>query len=142
MFQTLFSQIGLICAVAVTAFAFLKGDEPEKLGASVFMLGFFASQMLQDLTLLQGGRWDMMIIDIVMLLAFSALAWKSGRAWPVWVCALQSLIVMSHVTTILDLRPPVSAFIAVVNLSSYGILIAIVIGTFWAWQDRRAAGME
>lgn len=142
MFQTLFSQIGLICAVAVTAFAFLKGDEPERLGAGIFMLGFFASQLLQDLTLMEGARWGMMAIDVVMLIVFSALAWKSGRAWPVWVCALQSLIVMSHVTTILDLRPPINAFVAVVNLSSYGILLAIVIGTFWAWQDRRAGGLE
>lgn len=142
MFQTLFSQIGLMCAVAVTAFAFLKGDEPERLGAGVFMLGFFASQLLQDLTLLEGARWGMMAIDVVMLIAFSALAWKSGRAWPVWVCALQSLIVMSHITTILDLRPPINAFVAVVNLSSYGILLAIVVGTFWAWQDRRAGGLE
>jgi hypothetical protein len=142
MFQTLFSQIGLVCAVAATAFAFLKGEQPERLGAGTFMLGFFASQLLQDLTQLQGAQWGMMAIDVVMLILFSALAWKSGRAWPVWVCALQSLIVMSHLTTILDLRPPVTAFIAVVNLSSYGILIAIVIGTFWAWQDRRAAGLE
>lgn len=142
MFQTLFSQIGLFCAVAVTAFAFLKGDEPERLGAGVFMLGFFASQLLQDFNHAHGAQWGMMAIDVIMLIVFAALAWKSGRAWPVWVCALQSLIVMSHVTTILDVRPPVTAFIAVVNLSSYGILLVIAIGTFWAWQDRRSAGLE
>lgn len=142
MFQTLFSQVGLACAIAVTAFAFLKGDEPERIGASVFMLGFFGSKLVQDLSFLGGVQWNLMAIDIIVLIVFSALAWKSGRAWPVWVCALQSLIVMSHVTTILDIRPPMGAFYAVMNLASYGILIAIVVGTFWAWQDRRAAGLE
>jgi hypothetical protein len=142
MFQTLFSQVGLACALAVTAFAFLKGDEPERLGAGIFMLGFFASKLLQDLSHLHGVQWSLMAIDVVVLLVFAALAWKSGRAWPVWVCALQSLIVMSHITTIMDLRPPMSAFYAVMNISSFGILIAIVVGTFWAWQDRRAAGLE
>ena len=35
-----------------------------------------------------------------------------------------------------------SAFIAVVNLASLGILLSIAVGTFWAWQERRAAGLE
>ena len=35
-----------------------------------------------------------------------------------------------------------AAFVAVVNLASTGILLVIAIGTFWAWQDRRAAGLE
>ena len=142
MFQTLFSQIGLACAIAVSAFAFLKGDEPERLGAGIFMLGFFGSKLIQDLILPGGVHWGLMGIDVLMLILFAALAWKSGRAWPVWACALQALIVMSHITTIVDLRPPMNAVYGVMNISSYGILLSIVIGTFWAWQDRRAAGLE
>jgi hypothetical protein len=34
------------------------------------------------------------------------------------------------------------AFYTVLNLAGYGILAAIAVGTFWAWQDRRAAGLE
>jgi hypothetical protein len=30
----------------------------------------------------------------------------------------------------------------VINLASTGILSAIAVGTFWAWQERRAAGLE
>ena len=33
MFDTLYSQIGSAIAVAVVAFAFLRGDEPERVGA-------------------------------------------------------------------------------------------------------------
>ena len=31
---------------------------------------------------------------------------------------------------------------AVLNLAGYAILLCIAIGTFWAWQERRAAGLE
>jgi ABC-type transport system involved in cytochrome c biogenesis permease subunit len=49
---------------------------------------------------------------------------------------------MSHILTLVDIRPPVSAFYAVINLASIGILCTIAVGTFWAWQDRQAAGLE
>ena len=42
----------------------------------------------------------------------------------------------------IDLRPPIASFYTVLNIASYGILLALAIGTFWAWQERRAAGLE
>jgi hypothetical protein len=27
-------------------------------------------------------------------------------------------------------------------MSNYGLLIALAVGTFWAWQERRAAGLK
>ncbi|MFN3559475.1 MAG: hypothetical protein ACK4UQ_09325 [Brevundimonas sp.] len=142
MFDTLASQIGFAIAVLVTAFAFLKGDEPERVGAGAYMLGLFASQLVQDKTAIHGTQWGLMAIDAVFLAVCIGLAWKSRRSWPVWVCALQSLIVMSHLLTLVDLRPSMAAFFAVINIASYGVLVAIAVGTFWAWQERRAAGLE
>lgn len=142
MFDTLASQIGFAIAVLVTAFAFLKGDEPERVGAGAYMLGLFASQLVQDKHAAGGTQWGMMAIDAVFLAVCIGLAWKSRRTWPVWVCALQSLIVMSHLLTLVDLRPSMTAFFAVINIASYGVLVAIAVGTFWAWQERRAAGLE
>ncbi|RZJ41189.1 MAG: hypothetical protein EON86_10990, partial [Brevundimonas sp.] len=65
MFDTLASQIGFAIAVLVTAFAFLKGDEPERVGAGAYMLGLFASQLVQDKTALHGTQWGLMAIDAV-----------------------------------------------------------------------------
>ena len=142
MFDTLSTQIGAGLTVAMVAFAFLKGDEPERIAAGTYVVGWFASLLIQSDGAVGGTQWGLMGIDVVMLAVFVALAWKSRRAWPVWVSALQSLIVMSHVLTLVDIRPPVSAFYAVINLASTGILLVIAIGTFWAWQERRAAGLE
>jgi hypothetical protein len=142
MFDTLPTQIGAGLTVLVVAFAFLKGDEPERIAAGGYVLSWFASLLIQGDGAVGGTNWGLMAIDSIMLAVFAGLAWKSQRAWPVWASALQSLTVMSHILTLVDIRPPVSAFYAVINLASTGILLVIAIGTFWAWQERRAAGLE
>jgi hypothetical protein len=142
MFDTLPAQIGAGLMVLVAGFAFLKGDEPERIAAGAYVLGWFAALLVHLESVGQRTLWGMMALDVVMLAVFAGLTWKSRRGWPVWATALQSLVVMSHLLTLVDIRPPSSAFIAVINLSSYGILLVIAIGTFWAWQERRAAGLE
>ena len=142
MFDTLPAQIGAGYTIIFVAFAFLKGDEPERIAAGSYVLGWFASLLIQGNGSQGDTQWGMMALDTIMLAIFAALAWKSHRAWPVWASGLQSLIVMSHVLSLVDVRPPLAAFYAVINLASYGILLVIGIGTFWAWQERRAAGLE
>lgn len=141
MFDTVYAQIGTAISLGLVAFAFFKGDEPERVAAGAFALALLASLLLQNDSQLTGPHWGLMAVDTVLLGVYAALAWKSRRSWPVWASALQALIVMSHVLTVIDLRPPLAAFYAVINLANYGILLAIAIGTFGAWRDRRAAGL-
>jgi len=142
VFDTLYSQIGSAIAVAVVAFAFLRGDEPERVGAGAFALGLLASLLVQDDSQLYGPQWGLFVIDVILLTVYIALAWKSRRSWPVWASGLQALSVMTHVLTIVDPRPPGAAFYAVVNLASYGILLALALGVHRAWPDARAAALE
>ena len=142
MFDTLASQIGAIFVVLVCGFAFLKGDEPERIWAGAYILGWFATMLVQDDGALYGAQPGVLAIDLVMLAILGALVWKSRRTWPVWACALQLLVVMSHVVYYVDVRPPAAAFLMVINLAGYGILVTLAIGTFWAWQERRAGGLE
>ena len=141
MFDTLYSQIGTAVAVVVVSFAFLKGDEPERVGAGTSVLGLLASLLLQNDSQLYGPQWGLFAVDVILLAAYAALAWKSRRSWPVWASGLQSLAVMSHLLTMIDARPPSAAFYAVVNVSSYGILLALTLGVHRAWREARAAAM-
>ena len=142
MFDTLYSQIGAAVGVVVVAFAFLKGVEPERVGGGVYALGSLAALLVQNDSQLFGPQWGLMAVETVVLGAYAALAWKSRRSWPIWASALQSVVVMSHVLTTTDIRPPIAAFYAVVNLASYGILLALTLGVLQAWRDRRALGLE
>lgn len=139
MFDTLYSQIGAAFGVIVVTFAFLKGDEPERVGGGAYALGALASLLVQNDSQLYGPQWGLMIVETVMLVAWAALAWKSRRSWPIWACAFQSVAVMSHILTTTDMRPPIAAFYAVVNLASYGVLLVLALGVVQAWRDRRAA---
>ena len=140
--ETIYGQIGAVFMVATCAFALLKGDEPERIGGSVFALIWFASILVQSDGDLHSVQWGIFYLDLVLLAVFAGLVWKSRRAWTVWASAFQLLTVMGHIMNMTDLRPSIAAFYAVNNLAAYGIMACLAAGTFWAWQDRRAAGLE
>ena len=142
MLDTLYSQVGALLVVLVVGFAFWKGEEAERIAAGAYGLGWFASMLVQDDGNLYGAQWSMMAIDFVMLAVLGALVWKSRRGWTVWGTAMQLLVVSSHVMMLVDIRPSISAYYFVINLAGYGVLLAIGVGTFWTWQERRAAGLE
>jgi len=142
MFDTLSAQIGAVFVVAICLFAFWKGDEPERLAAGAYVLGWFASLLAQGDGKVYQVQWGVFAIDVVMLIVLAALVWKSRRVWPVWAAACQLLVVTSHILSMVDVRPAIANFIWVINLAGYGVLIALAVGTFWAWQERRAAGLE
>lgn len=143
MLDTLYSQIGLLPAVLVGIFAFWKGGEPERFGMGAWVLGWMAAMLIQpDTRLYVGFQWGLFVLDIAMLLVLTALAWRYRRSWPIWAAACQTVILTAHIAFPLVNAAPIEAFYTVLNLAGYGILIAIGVGTFWAWQDRRAAGLE
>ena len=142
MFDTPYTQIATAIGVVVVAFAFLKGDEPERVGGGAYAIGALATLLVQDDSRLYGAQWPLILVETAMLIAYVALAWKSRRSWPIWAAALQSVVVMCHILPAVDLRPPLAAFYAVINLASYGILLVLALGVLQAWRDRRALGLE
>ncbi|WP_298744254.1 hypothetical protein [uncultured Brevundimonas sp.] len=141
MFPTIYSQLVVAAAVLVVTFVFLKGEEPERLGGAAYAMVFLATTMIKGGAAPNLPRWGMMGLEMVLLFVFIGIAWYSRRAWPVWAASFQALIVTSYVLVAANLRPPADAAAAVINMSNYGLLIALAVGTFWAWQERKAAAM-
>ena len=139
MLDTLYSQIGFALAALIAAAAFLKGDEPERIGAGALIIGVSATQLARNPGALTGPQWSLIALDLAFLAVCIALAWKSRRPWPVWASAFQSLAVASHLLTFVDVQPPLTALDAIVNLAGYGLLASIGLGTLVAWRERRAA---
>lgn len=140
--DTLYGQAGLVVVTLVTLFAFARGDEPERVGAGAYAVAMMATLLVQDDGPAPGTQWPVMAVDLAMLVVYVALAWKCRRAWPVWASAVQAVILMIHIMTVLDVRPPTAAVFAVMNLGGYLILAALLVGTLQAWGDRRAAGLS
>lgn len=141
MFETIYSQLVLAAAIIVVAFVFWKGDEPERMGGAAYAMVFLATTMITDSGSHSVPRWGVMGIEIILLVVFIGIAWHSRRAWPVWAASFQALVVTCHALVAANLRPPHNAVAAVINMSNYGLLIALAVGAFWAWQERRVASM-
>ncbi|MCS6624862.1 hypothetical protein N0B44_18255 [Roseibacterium beibuensis] len=140
MFDSIHVQIGMTLAVLVVGFMFIKGDEPEKVAGGFYMLISLAGVFTEEIR--DGPLWGRMALDGLQLAVFVGLVVHSRRGWLVWASAFQALIVTGHVLVAANLRPPLGAFAAMNNVSNYAVLVAMAVGTFWAWQDRRAAAMS
>ncbi|WP_292228027.1 hypothetical protein [Brevundimonas sp.] len=135
-----YAILGAVFMVAMAGFAFLKGGDTERNGAGAYLLAWFASVVVQQNTDLGSARPAVLFaIDAALLISFATISWKSKRSWPVWASGLQLLTVMSHIMILLDTRLPFASLYTVTNLSGYLIIGCIVWGTFWAWQERKAA---
>jgi len=140
--DNIYVQVGLAISVAVVAFALIKGEEPERLGSAAYALVYLGSIVIKDSRSLSDPQWGVMGMDIVLLAVFVGLALHSRRRWLVWASAFQALMVTGHLLVAANLRPPSDAFATANNMSNYGLLIAMAVGTFWAWQERRAANLR
>jgi hypothetical protein len=138
----LYAMVGAVFMVGMGVFAFLKGDNPERIGAGAYLMAWFASVLTQRGMGASNIPYAMFALDVVVLTVFVGLAWKSRRTWPVWASGLQLLSVMSHILIMIDTRLPITSLYTVMNLNGYLIITCLIVGTFWAWQERRAAGLE
>lgn len=138
----LYAMVGAVFMVGMGVFAFLKGDNPERIGAGAYLMAWFASVLTQGGMGASNIPYAMFALDVVVLTVFIGLAWKSRRTWPVWASGLQLLSVMSHILIMIDTRLPITSLYTVMNLNGYLIIACLMVGTFWAWQERRAAGLE
>lgn len=138
----LYAMVGAVFMVGMGVFAFLKGDNPERIGAGAYLMAWFASVLTQGGMGASNIPYAMFALDVVVLTVFVGLAWKSRRTWPVWASGLQLLSVMSHILIMIDTRLPITSLYTVMNLNGYLIIACLMVGTFWAWQERRAAGLE
>ena len=137
---------GIIGAVAVflaCGLALLKGDRLEQWAGGICFLAWLATALIQDTIPYAADERVLFIgIDVAVLLGLGWIAWKSEPPWPTWACALQAITVAVHLAKALDFRIPQAAYLSALVLSSYGVLVALGIGSFIAWREREALKPE
>lgn len=133
---------GLIGALAVflaCGLALLKGDRMEQWGGGICFLAWLASVLVQDTTAYaEQQRIFFVGVDVAVLAGLGWVAWRSERSWPTWACACQAITVAVHLAKALDFRIPTAAYYSALVLSSYGVLVALAVGSFIAWREREA----
>lgn len=139
MFVSWIGWIGAGVMALVCTFALLKGERIERIGATAYLMAWLLTTLISQAYGDEAhGNWIMLLVDVSLLAAFVTLIWKAPRNWPVWASAFQALIVASQILILARFDTPIVSYYRIVNVASYGILIALAIGTFIAWQESLA----
>ena len=121
--------------LAVSAYAFVAGRRDERTAAATCIIATLATHVLTSpVASFSNVESGIFIVDALTFTAFTFIALKSDRFWPLWVAGLQLTTLLSHIlkTVQLDLMP--QAYAAAARFWVYPIFLIIVIGT---WRSHR-----
>ena len=130
------AQIGAVITALICLFAVLKGDLPERAGGILFMAAWIGTLMLSSDTQTSGIRYGTFVMDAIATFGYAAIAWRSRRTWAIWATAFAALAVASHVAYALDARIHMYAYLTADIVASYGVLLALALGTWRSWRGR------
>lgn len=86
-------------------------------------------------------QWTVGAIDLIYFLLAATVVWRSSKAWPIWTGAMQLLTLTTHLAYWLsEHRFGADAYLTVLGLWSYGIVLclAVACGQAWDFSRRRA----
>jgi hypothetical protein len=121
----------------VSAYAFLRGRSDERIAVATCILATFATNIVYSPRgSYVGVELGVLLVDLGALAAFTFLALRSDRFWPLWVAGLQLTTVIAHALkgVQLDLMP--QAYAAAARFWVYPIFLIIVAGTFRSARRR------
>lgn len=121
----------------VCIYAFVRGTNDARIVAVTCVIANFASYAL--VSRYASVERGVMIIDILTLLAFTFVALRSDRFWPLWVSGLQLTTSMGHLLKGMDESLVPIAYAAALRFWSYPILIIVAVGI---WRSHRRAKEE
>ena len=125
---------------AVCAYAFLRGRTDERLAAATCIAATFATNLVYEpIGSFAGVEVGVLIVDVATLAAFTYLALRSERFWPLWVAGLQLTTLVAHALKAIDLDLMPQAYAAAARFWVYPIFLIIVIGTYRSHQRSRRA---
>ncbi len=116
---------------ACTFYALARGGRPERIAAVTMFVGCFLTLAMNSPLSVRYASAEIAIlaVDAVMLGIFATLALRSDRYWPLWVTALQLLVVLAHVAKLIDPEMLRNGYGFVMAVWSYPQLLAIALGT-------------
>ena len=82
-------------------YAFVAGGGPERIGAAVYALACIVTspRLSAPPIKYRSVEAGVFIVDVLVFCAFSVLALRANRFWPIWVSGLLGLGVLAHLAT-------------------------------------------
>jgi hypothetical protein len=125
--------------LAVSAYAFIAGRRDERAAAIVCILATIGSVLLNSGLAERFSRVEVGVftVDVLAFAAFTGIALRTERFWPLWVAGLQLTTILAHLIKAVHLNLMPQAYAAAARFWVYPIFLVIVLGT-WRSQHRRA----
>lgn len=130
-------------------FALRKGEEPERLVASILItatlldIGNHALLGNPEFFSLNPGH---LVIDVWTLIALMWVSLRANRGWPMWVTSAQLIVIMAHAAKLIDLSLVRYGYFAMtqlpVSIQIAGLLAGTIahtrrterVGRYHAWR--------
>ena len=136
----LFQALLIFCC----SYGLIRGGRPERLAVITILVGFFLTIAVAAPVSERFSHVEVriLLVDTAMLLSFFYLALNAERFWTIWLCAMQSIQVLTHLPIIIipELLP--QAYGAVAAIWAYPMLIVLTIGTYRHQQRLQRYGVD
>lgn len=124
-------------SVALLLFTAALGRRPERIAVAVYLAAWALSIASHEMWPEARPISGVIVADLLLLLTFARLSWRSGRTWPILAAGVQLIVVALHLAWIQETEVGRRAFIAAQNVSTLTVLAIMAWG---AWRARRTAG--
>jgi hypothetical protein len=141
MFHSPLALFGAALMTVVCLLALIMGSGRERTGAAIYIAAYIVTNLLTCLAM-SGQSWWQLMADGAVLVGFVILAWKSPHPWPLWAAGCQLASFMTDVETLQNAQIAPWAYLSVLILSAYGVLLALLIGTFAAMKRRKSERLK
>lgn len=119
------------------AYALLRGTRDAQIVAVVTLVASFASYFL--VSRYAGVEFGVLVVDILVLLAFAAVALQSDRFWPLWITGLQLTTSFGHALRAWEDQMVPIAYAVALRSWSYPIQIILIVAV---WRSLRRKQLE
>ena len=130
---------------AICGYALWRGRFDERFTAIVCLVATFATRLALSPTAQRYSSLEVgvLIVDSVTFVAFSFIALRSERFWPLWVSGLQLTTTMAHFMKAIDASLFPQAYAAAGRFWGYPILLILAIGAHrTSLRARRASALS
>ncbi len=130
------------CLIATCGYALWRGGRPERTGAAINLAGSAITLLVGLLTpaIWQSAMAGLSAIDLLVSLAFLALAIGTTRYWPIWAFGFSIAGVAAHLARAIQPEVPAMAYFRSEAVWAYPSLAALAIGTWSAHRRRKTGG--
>jgi hypothetical protein len=133
------SLIGPIIWICVCGFAVAVGGKAEKnVGAALIVAWLTALIADRNLSVSDTRVIAYFIIDLSLASWILFQMFRHGESWIPWAIGFQSIVLLVHLVTLLNLDIGRLAHFSAQFVGTYGVLACVAIGAFWSWQTREA----